>query len=66
MKNGIPSKIYYSLLEWKDEHLEEFISMFGHKKLCEFTAHELLKMNQAIEDEQKEKEKERGMPTSFR
>ena len=49
MKNGIKASIYYELLEWKDEHMSEFIEMHGQKRLNDFTPDELHKLHQAIQ-----------------
>ena len=56
MKNGVKSEIYYFLLEWKDTNMDEFIDMYGEKRLCEFTPTELHKLHQAILAEQKQEE----------
>jgi hypothetical protein len=50
MKNGIPSEKYYFLLEWKDNNMNEYISMKGEVKLCELSAYELNKLYEAIKN----------------
>ena len=37
MKNGIPSEKYYFLLEWKDANMQEFIDMYGERRMCDLT-----------------------------
>jgi hypothetical protein len=44
MKNGIPYKQYYALLEWKDEHFDEWLYYSSHngvERLCECTVEQL-------------------------
>lgn len=48
MKNGVPAELYYSLLEWKDQNLQEFQEMHGPKSLNEFTPNELHMLHRAI------------------
>ena len=48
MKNGIPSEKYYFLLEWKDANMQEFIDMYGERRMCDLTSYELNKLHQAI------------------
>ena len=48
MKNGIKSEIYYFLLEWKDTNMNDFIAMYGDKRLHEFTPYELHILHQVI------------------
>lgn len=53
MKNGIPSEKYYFLLEWKDANMQEFIDMYGERRMCNLTTYELNKLYQAIKAEEK-------------
>ena len=53
MKNGIPSEKYYFLLEWKDENMQEFIDMYGGRRMCDLTTYELNKLYEAIKAEEK-------------
>jgi hypothetical protein len=53
MKNGIPSEKYYFLLVWKDDNMEEFIEMYGERKLYDLTTYELNKLHEAIKAEEK-------------
>ena len=48
MKNGIPKEMYYFLLEWKDNNLQDFISRYGEVSLNSFNPSELQKMHKAI------------------
>ena len=53
MKNGIPSEKYYLLLEWKDDNMEEYISIKGKRRLCDLTTYELNKLYEAIKADKK-------------
>jgi hypothetical protein len=53
MKNGIPSEKYYFLLEWKDNNMEDFINMYGERRLHDLTTYELNKLYEAIKAEEK-------------
>lgn len=53
MKNGIPSEKYYFLLEWKDNNMEDFIAMYGERRMCDLTPYELNKLHEAIKAEEK-------------
>ncbi len=53
MKNGIPDKTYYELLDWKDKNLEEFRDMFGNQRLCDFSVYELINLDLAIKSTKK-------------
>lgn len=48
MKNGIPKEIYYELLEWKDNNLQEFIEIHGEKSLNDLSPNELHMLHRAI------------------
>jgi len=53
MINGIPSEKYYFLLEWKDDNMQEFIDMYGERRMCNLTTYELNKLYEAIKAEEK-------------
>ena len=48
MKNGIPDEKYYFLLDWKDQNMDEYISIKGNQRLCDLTTYELNKLFEAI------------------
>ena len=50
MKNGIPIKKYYFLLDWKDNNMKEYISIKGEKRLCDLSTYELNKLYEAVKD----------------
>ncbi len=58
MKNGIPSEKYYFLLEWKDSNMEEYLSMKGSRRLCDFSAYELNKLYEAVKSTTKKNRSE--------
>lgn len=41
MKNGIETKRYYAILDWKDNNLEKFRRYYKDRKLSELTTYEL-------------------------
>lgn len=51
MINGITEEKYYFLLEWKDNNIEEFISMKGQRRMKDLTTYELNKLYEAIKSE---------------
>jgi hypothetical protein len=53
MKNGILTEKYYFLLEWKDANMQEFIDMYGERRMCDLTTYELNKLHEAIKAEEK-------------
>ncbi len=48
MKNGIPDKKYYFLLDWKDKNMEEYIALIGERRMCDLTTNELNELHKSI------------------
>lgn len=48
MKNGIPKEKYYFLLDWKDNNMDEYLSIKGACSLSSLTTYELNKLHEAI------------------
>lgn len=60
MKNGIPADRYYFLLEWKDANMEDYLSMYGERRMCDLTTYELNKLHEAIKANEDKTRNERG------
>jgi hypothetical protein len=54
MKNGIPSKDYYTLLEWKDENMSEWLYLSSHvygvERMCDMTTEQLIHLKNRIKN----------------
>ena len=37
LKNGVPSNIYYAILEWKDSNLKEWQEIKGELRVCDLS-----------------------------
>ena len=48
LKNGIPSQLYYKLLEWKDQNLERFKQLHPNKGLNDLSPNELIALHEYI------------------
>jgi hypothetical protein len=59
MKNGISSKDYYKLLEWKDENMSEWLylssNVYGVERMCEMTTKQLNHLKNMIKKNNEKK-----------
>ena len=60
MKNGVTIKVYYALLDWKDENMDEWLyrasHVYGVERLCDMSTEDLEHLAKSVLNEESEKQ----------